>query len=185
MARALAAAALAFAMSGCIGATDRADFEAEVRARGGGLTTAWVAEALDLIAAEVAVSPTSDVELMTLSINPPNRSVAVTARRGDDPKFADSVVVRQGQVVSVSPVQDADQLPLDEVTFAVGEVALDDLERVGDEALTEFGEADGFVNSITVSLADGEPVMSMSLSSARRTATARFEADGTFIEVIR
>ncbi|BAN00433.1 hypothetical protein [Ilumatobacter coccineus] len=183
--RALAAIALAFAMSGCIGATDRADFDAEVRARGGGLTSAWIAEALDLVAAEVSVSPTSEMQLLTLSINPPNRSMSATARRGDEPSFADSVVVSQGNVVAVSPIQNADRAPLDEVTFTVGEVALSDIESVGDEALREFGETDGFIDAITITLNNGEPVMAMSLSSARRTATARFEADGTFIEVLR
>jgi hypothetical protein len=183
--RAAAAATLTLAASGCIGATDRTDFDAEVRARGGGLTSAWIAESLDLVAAEVGVTATSDLQLLALSINSPNRSLSVQARRGDEPAFADSVLVNQGRVVSVTPIRDADQLPLDEITFTVGQVPLADIETLGDTALREFGESDGYVDRISISLENGRPVIDVSLESARRTGRATFDADGTFIEMSR
>lgn len=185
LASGLAATLLAIAASGCIGATDRADFDAEVRARGGGLTSAWIAEALDLVAGEVSVTPTSELELVTLAINSTDRSVSAQARRGDQNNFVDVVIVKQGEVVAITPVQDADQLPLDDITFTLSQLPLENIETLGDTALREFGEADGFVSRINVSLRDGSPVITVSLVSARRTGKASFTADGTFIEMTR
>lgn len=184
-ARSLAIATLALAASGCIGATDRADFDAEVRARGGGITSAWIAEGVDLIAAEVGVSGTSEMQMVTLSISPPNRTVTGQARRGDQPNFVDVVTVKEGAVVSITPIQDADQLPLDDITFRADSVPIAEIEALGDTALAEFGEDDGFVTMISVSLNNGEPMITMSLASARRTARALFDASGTFLEVTR
>lgn len=185
LARGLAATLLAFAASGCIGATDRADFDTEVRARGGGLTSAWITEGLDLVASEVNVTPTSDLELVTLAINSTDRSLSAQARRGDQNDFVDVVVVKQGDVVAITPIQDADQLPLDDITFTVDQLPLASIETLGDTALREFGEDDGFISRINVSLRDGSPLITVSLASTRQTGKATFTADGTFIEMTR
>lgn len=183
--RGLGAVLLTFAASGCIGATDRADFDTEVRARGGGLTSAWIAEGLDLVASEMSVTPTSELQLVTLAINSTDRSLSAQARRGDQNNFVDVVVVKQGEVVAITPVQDADQLPLDDITFTLSQLPLANIETLGDTALREFGEADGFINRINVSLREGSPMITVSLASARRTGKASFTADGTFIEMTR
>ncbi len=179
----MAVAVFAIAATGCIGATDRADFDAEVRARGGGITSAWIAEGVDLIADAVGITNTADMQFVTLTIGPPNRTVTGQARRGDQPDFVDVVTVKEGSVVSITPIQDADRLPLDDITFRAGQVPIDDIEALGDTALAEFAQPDGFVTMISVSLRNGEPVITMSLASARRTGRALFDADGTFLEV--
>jgi hypothetical protein len=129
------------------------------------------------------VPAAENIEFLTLTLDGTNRVLTVTARRGDRPDFVDSVVVREGEVVSVSPLQDADQLPLDEITIPLGSVPIDRLEELADEALDQFGEDDGFVSTINVALTNGAPTVTFSLESARRTGTAVFGADGTLIEM--
>ena len=45
----------AIGLTGCIGATDRSDFDEEVRSRGGGVTVDWIAESMDIVAVSVGV----------------------------------------------------------------------------------------------------------------------------------
>lgn len=175
----------ALAASGCIGATDRPDFEAEVRARGGGVSTTWIADALDLAAVELGAARAADLDAMNLRVNSTARTVVVMARRADRPDFVDNVVVREGEVLSVSPLQDADQLPLDEITFAVGDLPIDRLEEIADEALQAFDEADAFVEYISVSITQGQPLIRVGVDSSRRTGVVVFDASGTLVEVDR
>lgn len=176
---------LALVISGCIGATDRADFDAEVQARGGGVSTAWIGVAIDAVAAEVGAASASELMVISLDVDPTKRALVVVARRGDEPDFVDTVVVRDGEVVAATPMQDADQLPLDEVMIRVGDLPIDDLEALSDEALEEFGEPDGFVGSILMSLQSGVPTVRIAVESARRTGFVLFDQSGRFIEVTR
>ena len=182
----LAAVALvSIVTSGCIGATDRADFDEEVRSRGGGISSTWIDESLDAAANALGLTDATDLEFLTLSINGTTRTVIVNGRRGDRPDYVDSVAVRQGDVVSVAPLQDADELPLDDITIPLEDVPIDDIETLVDIALADFGEVDASVATITVSLAGGTPTITMRLASARRTGTAEFDLDGELVRVPR
>ena len=175
--------AVAAVTSGCIGAIDRADFDDEVRARGGGISSQWIDDSVEAAADRLGVVTTDEIELLTLTIDGTNRVVTVSARRGDRPDFVDSVVVSEGEVVAVTPIQDADQLPLDDLTIRLGDLPIDQLERLTDEAVDAFGADDGFVTGIRVALENGEPTLAIDLESSRRTGTAVFAADGTLIEL--
>lgn len=181
----IATIAMALVATGCIGATDRSDFEAEVRARGGGVSATWIGESIDAVAGEVGADSVDELFAMNVRVNSTARTVVVMARRADRPDFVDSVVVREGEVLSVSPLQDADQLPLDDITFNVGDLPLDDLEEIADSALEAFGEADGFVEAIQVRLTDGRPEIEIDVESSRRTGTVVFDATGQLIGVER
>ncbi len=169
--------------AGCIGATDRDDFDAEVRARGGGISNEWVVDAMEAIAAEVAAPSGDDVQVLSMAVDPSSRTVAATVRRADRPEFVDSVVVVDGEVRSVSAVQDADELPLDDLTVAAGALPLDDVEALSDRALAEFGETDGYVEGLTVIVDPGGAIIRVEVGSERQTGEVLFGADGTFVSV--
>lgn len=183
--RACAIAVLALAASGCIGATDRADFDAEVRARGGGVTNDWVADAIGEVATSVGASATDPLSVLAITVSPLARTVTVIARRNDRPEFVDTVVVRDGDVVATTPMRDADAMPLDELTVPVSELPIEDVEELSDRALAEFGESDGFVSSIRFAIVDDDRVIQVDVESARRTATVEFDGDGNVIGVPR
>jgi hypothetical protein len=171
------------ALTGCIGATDRSEFDAEVRARGGGLTTEWIDEALALVADEVGAPSAGELEVLTLTITTSSRAVSVQARRGDRPDFVDTVTVVEGEILAVQPMQDADELPLDDLALRVDELPLSDIEALGDRALAEFGEPEAFVDSIRVSIFGGEHRIVVDVESERRTGRIRFDVDGNVVEV--
>ncbi len=179
----IAVAAVPIIAAGCIGATDRSEFDEEVRRRGGGITSTWVDEALDVAAAELSVADGGDLEVLTLLIDGTRRTLTVNARRGDRPDFVDSVTVKEGKWFATVPIQDADELPLDDLTIALDELPLDSLEELVDTALTDFDEPDSYVTSISVSLRSGEPTITMEIASTRRTGTAVFDTNGVLQEV--
>lgn len=181
-----AALAVAFALtaSGCIGATDRADFEAEIRNRGGGVSVDWIDDALAVVAREVGTDP-ADLQILSMTIETTHQVMSVNARRGDRPDFVDMVTVSGGEVFSTNPVQNADELPLDDIAIDVTDLPIGDIEAMSDAALAEFGEEDGSVASLSVSIVNSQPDIRMQLESARRTGAARFDLDGRLLEVTR
>lgn len=183
--RVLALVTASLVGAGCIGATDRADFDDEVRRRGGGISVTWIDESLAAAATELNVAPPGAMEFLTLTINGTSRTLTINARRGDQPAFVDSVTVREGEVVAVAPIQDADELPLDELVVAVDDTPLADVEELVDAALAEFDETDAFVTTISITSNDGEPTTTFQLASERRTGSATFDATGQLVEVRR
>lgn len=181
----VAIAFVAVAASGCVGAIDRADFDEEVRRRGGGISAAWVDESLTAAAEALSITSPDDLEFLTLTINGTSRSLTINARRGDRPDFIDSVTVREGEVVAVTPIQDADELPLAALLVDVDETPIDDVETLVDRALAEFDEPDSFVTVISVSLDGTDASTTVQLSSARRTGSVVFDAAGNTVEVDR
>lgn len=181
----VAAAIVPVVATGCIGAIDRADFNEEVRARGGGIATTWVDESLAAAATALAVDDPADLAFLTLSISGTTRTVNIVARRGDRPDFVDSVTVNEGDVTSVAPIRDADRLSLEANTIRLTEVPIDQLEDLVDAALEGFGEPGAFVTSIDVTSTNGTPTITLQLESPRRTGSAVFDGDGNLLEVAR
>lgn len=181
--RLLAASIAAIALSACIGATPRADFDAEVRARGGGLTTGFVDASLTAVAGHVGSDDWRDLEVMFLTVTPGSRTITASVRDPGRPDFVDVIVVKDGDVLSTTPVQDAADLPLDDLVVLLGDVAIEPIDRVTSEALAAFDEADGYVTSLSVSRVAGEANIRVDVESARRTATVVFDAAGNLLEV--
>lgn len=168
----------ALVIAGCIGATPRDDFEAEVRARGGGLTDTFLTDALEVIAVDIGAAGWEDLQVLSMSASPGNRSVTAVVRDPSQLDFVDTISVREGEIVASTPMQDADDLPLDELVIQLGTVAIDDIERIRTEALTAFGQEDAFVSRITVVRLGTDVVVSVDVESDRRSATATFGAEG-------
>ncbi|MGI9645562.1 MAG: hypothetical protein ACR2O6_09670 [Ilumatobacteraceae bacterium] len=169
------------ALTGCIGATTRDDFDEEVRARGGGLTSTFVDDSLAAIAAEYDVADWRTLSALSLVIQPGDRLVTATVRDPARLDFVDTKVVVDAEVRSTTPLQDAGDLPLDAITFPLGSVAIVPVEPLATAALDAFGEEGGFVQSMAASLTAGEVTIRVDLESARRTATATFDAEGTLV----
>lgn len=174
-------------LAGCIGATSRADFDEEIRGRGGGLSAAFVTDALDVVAAEVGATSWQELRVLSLRAQPGNRAVTVVVRRVDRPEFVDTVTVRDGELLASVPLQDADELPLDDLVIPLDSVALDRMAEIRAEALAvfadEYGDDDGFVESVTLTRAGSDVALSVDVESARRTATVVFTADGSLREI--
>lgn len=177
----LVLASVAALGAGCVGTTDRNDFNREVQARGGGLTSELPTSAVDAVAEALGVF---DFEVRTVTVTPLDGTVVLDVRDPAAPGNLDRYVVRRGSVWQVEPVRLTAEDVLDEQTFPVSSVALDQTEAMVDAALAEFA-AEGYVTSLTVVAAAGEIVISLALESPRAAGTARFTGDGELIEVIR
>lgn len=189
LACAAALAVGAVVAEGCIGTTDRSDFNREVQARGGGLTSELPTSAVDAVAAALGVI---DFEVRTLTVTPLDGTVVLDVRDPFAPENLDRYVVRRGSVWQVEPIRLTADDVLDTQTFPVSGVALDRVEAMVDMALAEFA-SDGYVTSMTVIRDAGgtaddtaeDIVISLALESPRAAGTARFSGDGELLEVVR
>jgi hypothetical protein len=166
-------------VTGCVGATDRADFEAEIQRRGGGVTSELAAEPLDRLRDELGVE---DPELLALSIAPLTRTVVLQARDPRQRRNVDRYVSRGGGLGDPEPVQVGASDDLDARTFRPSELpALGDLERLADEAIDALGFEDSYVDAIDVGVRNGAPVLAVQVSSPRSVGTAVFDGAGTLL----
>ena len=174
---------------GCIGTTDRRDFNQEIQARGGGLTSELPMTAVHTVASALGVI---DFDVRTLSVTPLDGTVVLEVRNPFAPENLDRYMVVRGTVSQVEPVQLAAEEVLDGETFPVSGVALDQVDAMVDAALAGF-VSDGYVTSMTVTRSpDDTPgdttheiVISFALESPRAVGTARFTGDGEPIAVVR
>ena len=168
-------------LAGCVGATDRDDFNRVVQERGGGLTSELPGDAVSAVAGSLGVD---DFEVRSLTATPLDGTVTLDVRDPAVPENLDRYVVRRGEVEQVEPIRLAAGDDLDTQTFPVSGLALDEVEAMVDAALAEF-PAGGYVSSMTVSrLADGVAIQ-LALESPRAAGTARFTGDGELVEVTR
>lgn len=179
------AAVVAVIGSGCIGTTDRAEFNETIRQRGGGLTSELPGDAVAAVAAELDVA-VDDVEVRTVTVTPLDATVVLEVRDPAVPGNLDRYVVRRGAVDEVAPIRLAASDDLDAQTFPVAGLALDEVESMVDAALAEFGPG-GYVSSLSAGRTgpgDGV-VIQLALESPRAAATARFTPGGELLEVTR
>jgi hypothetical protein len=171
--------------SGCIGTTDRAEFNETIRQRGGGLTSELPGDAVAAVAADLDVA-VDDVGVRTVTVTPLDATVVLEVRDPAVPGNLDRYVVRRGAVDEVAPIRLAASDGLDAQTFPVAGLALDEVESMVDAALAEFGPG-GFVSSLSAGRTgpgDGV-VIQLALESPRAAATARFTPGGELLEVTR
>jgi hypothetical protein len=179
--------AVATLAAGCVGATDRSDFQQVIASRGGGVTTELWMSSLDAVQNHLG---TDDFEIRDLSLKGGDRPVVtLEIRDPSDADLLDRYTVRGGSdVSSVDPVIVSANESLGGHLFRVSELgALDNLDAMVDAALLEFGRPDGHVSFFSVSRpAEGQAVViTAGLESDRATGTARFTADGELIGVER
>lgn len=172
------AALVALLAAGCVGATPRADFEDEVRERGGGVSGKQFEEIMQLTADEVAVTDVDQLEVLTLRADAVSRVVVVQARRGDQPEFLDTLTFRSGELASVEPVQDADRFDIEALAVSVGDLPLDDAERLVDAAIDDFDDVGALLTSFSLEQRAGEPLIVVDIESPRRSGEVVFGLDG-------
>ncbi|MFN3258764.1 MAG: hypothetical protein ACE37B_24030 [Ilumatobacter sp.] len=183
--RTLAIVVAMIGATGCVGATERGDFDREIQRRGGGVTNEWLAESLDALADEVGADDARDVRVMSLNANPGTRSMTALAQRNDRPDDVDTVSIRDREVTSTTPVPDVDELVLDDVTVRLGELPLDRIEDLADRALAAFDADGAYVERISIAVRAQTPTITLRISSERDTGGVVFDAAGELIEVER
>ncbi len=168
---------------GCVGSTDRAAFEEETRARGGGISGAQIESMIVQAAEEVAVTDPATLEILSLRIDANGRTGTIQARRGDRPDFVDLVAFRSDEVISVQPMQDADPAEVAEDAFGVTDVALGDAELLVDAAIVAFGDPDTLVSDFSVRRrGDLGILIEVGLESTRRTGEVLFDGAGNLLD---
>ena len=169
-------------VGGCVGTTDRGEFDAIIQERGGGFTAELPLEAVDVVAAELGVE---DFDVRSMSVTPASELVVMEVRDPQVPANLDTYVVRRGEVESVEPVRLSASDDLAVQTYPVSSLALDRVEAMVDTALARFDEG-GYVSSLTVNGSGDEAIFfQMALESPRSTATARFTREGELVDVTR
>lgn len=168
-------------VGGCVGTTDRDEFNEIIQERGGGVTSELAQEAVDAIADELGVD---DFALRVMTVSPPNELVVVEVRDPAVPANVDSYTVRRGDVESVEPVRLSAAVDLDAETVLVSSIAFDRFGEMADAAVAGF-DPDGYVTSISVSGSGETATISMNLESPRASGHATFTAAGDLVEVTR
>lgn len=181
---AVVAAVVVLSAGGCVGATSRADFTAEIRARGGGVTAALPGDALDAVGEALGVD-VGGLELRAMSISPGPNVVRMEVRDPAAPANLDVYTWREGSLGGPEPVRLSADDVLDAVVFDPTAVAFDRIEAMADLALDEFGEPDGYVATIGVRRRSEQVVIDLVLESARASAGAELTAAGELIAVER
>ena len=179
----LAFAALVVVLSGCVGATPRDEFEAEVIERGGGLVPSLPLDAIAAVEAELGTDP---VALESMTITPLARIVSMTVQDPARPANLDDYVVREGELSEPRPVQVSGTEGFDSLLFTAEDVpALERLDEVGDAAAEALEIDDGVVTSVVVTRAGETLRMLVSVESPRARGTAVFTPEGDLIEAAR
>jgi hypothetical protein len=176
-------------LSGCIGAIEREELEAEVRSRGGGFDESLVIDAADAVGDRLG---TTDFKITALSVSPLPEVVSVRVLDPHNPNNVDRYTIRDGSIQSIDPVKVSAREDIEREAFSFQSVALDELNEMADAALAEYGTEGGYVDLVSIGArpAGGNPErakprISFGIESPRSHATAYFEADGTLISVDR
>ena len=175
------------ACAGCVGATDRADFEEEIESRGGGFSEDIVTDAVAELADEVG---TGDFEITHLTVSPLVPVVSARVRNPAAPDEVDDYTFRGDELVEVEPVRLSSDTDLDAEVLPITDFALDRLDEAVDTALDEFGATDGYATSVQLSVTPSSAVAAdpvgqvvVHVESPRAAATVRFTADGELVGV--
>jgi hypothetical protein len=173
---------VAVAVGGCVGATPRDEFDAEVVERGGGLVPALPLDAIAALGAELG----TEAAFRQITITPLGRVVSMTVQDPSRPENLDEYVVREGDLSGPRPVQLSGAQALESTLFSADDVpALGRLDELGATAVRELGIEDGVVTSVVVSRVAGDLRLLMAVESERARGTAVFTPDGELVEGVR
>ncbi|WP_040743270.1 hypothetical protein [Nocardia tenerifensis] len=208
LAAVLGALLVAVTTTGCLGAVDRADFEHDLRSRGGGLVSALPAAAFDTLrrrldTAELHASVVllTAPESGTMSFSVPagspqvgrffdeNRSlltqdsaVHLRLRVPARPDQQDDYTFANGALHGPKPVHVSAFEDPDSEMFDVRDVSgLLRLEEVLDAALAQAAIENGSVTSVLVHRVGPDPMMTVDVTSPRTTVLVRFDRAGTYL----
>ncbi|MFG1772043.1 hypothetical protein ACIBEH_21625 [Nocardia salmonicida] len=194
--------------SGCVGAVDRAEFEDQLRSRGGGLVSALPQEAVAALAQRTGAA---DVEANLILLTAPNSTqfrltlndqpaqitrfmaddavpaartptVRLRVRPPDRSRQLDDYSFTLGDLSAPRPVRVSASDDLDGEDFTVSEVpGLSRVEEIVDTALTRSELPDGQVTVIVVSRFGREIRIVANVLSPRSEMVVEFDRTGTFL----
>ena len=172
----LVALALAFALPACIGAVDRADFNEELRARGGGLTASFVLRGIDAVEDELG---SDALQFTRISIDGDEPTALFYVRNPRAPHELDTWLWNGTSLAEPSPVQLSASTDLDEQSFTAAEVpALERLDVVIATTMRALELEEGWVTEIEVATGEHGVRVSVDAESARARGEARFLPGG-------
>lgn len=196
--------------SGCIGAVDRADFEDQMRSRGGGLVSALPQAAIAALAQRLEAA---DLEANVIILTAPNSSrfrltlndqpdqvtrflaaennltsreptVRLRVRPPDRSRQLDDYSFTLGALSSPRPVRVSAFDDLDTEDFTVSEVpGLSRIEDIVDTARAQSAVPDGQVTVIMVSRFGRDIRIVANVLSPRSEMVAEFDHTGTFLRL--
>lgn len=173
--------AAAMVLSGCLGASSRADFERMVQERGGGVSAAT----LDVMLADIRARTGSDDPSIRFGrINFGVNTAVFEVRSPARPNELDAYTYRNEQFVSVEPVRLTRDDDLDVETIPLSSLRLD-VEALSDRALAEFDSTGGYVTGLSIIVFIPPGGIRVDVESPRSSGTAIFGPDGTFLEFDR
>ncbi len=181
---AVALAVVLLACAGCIGSTPRADFDATVQARSGGIAAALPERALAALAERFG---TDAFGIRSLVIDGENRRVMIEAQDPAQRDNLDTYRFTDRTLSDPEPILLSASDPIEATTFRAAEVpALRRVDDLVDRTLDELGIADAHVTQLSVSRSapDGVRIV-LAATSDRASGRATFDADGTLLDAVR
>ncbi|MFF0612676.1 hypothetical protein ACFYUD_28830 [Nocardia tengchongensis] len=205
--RVLVVLAVLGSTSGCIGAVDRADFEDQIRTRGGGLVTALPQAAIAALTQRIgAADPDVNVILLTapnstdfrfVLNNQPAQvtrffadrdftarepTVRLRVRPPGQPRVLDDYSFTLGDLSAPRPARVSAADDLDGENFTISEVpGLSRIEDIVDTARTRAEIPDGQVTAIIVTRFGRDIRIVANVVSARSEVVAEFDRTGAFL----
>lgn len=167
----IALAAVA-ALTGCVGAHSRDEFETLIHSRGGGASNLGVQQVLDTLVDRVGGD--AAIRRATFGFGETYGSLQVSV--STSPLEADDFAIYGTQVRYHEPVRNPDEM----ATVPASRIARLDVEALADEALAAL---DAYVTTMTVTPALQR--IQLTVESARASGYAVFDLDGTFQEFVR
>ncbi|WP_410873093.1 hypothetical protein [Nocardia sp. A7] len=195
---------------GCVGAVDRAEFEDQMRTRGGGLVSALPQEAVAALAQRTGAT---DPAVNVIILSPPNSTqfrltlrdqpaqitrfmaddavlatssptVRLRVRPPDRSRQLDDYSFTLGELSAPRPVRVSASDDLDGENFTVSEVpGLSRIEEIVDTARARSALVDGQVTVIVVSRFGREIRIVANVLSPRSELVAEFDRAGTFLRM--
>ena len=168
----------ALLLAGC-GGISKNELQEEAQARGGGLGETLPLEALDAIEEETG----EPVRFTGINVSWETVSVTVLVPGSDDELDTYSYSAN-GSLFDPSPVSGVGPASeLRPTLMTRDDVALDDLDEIIDDAIERADLQDGYANNVSIHRQSSDrTIITVSVTSPRRTATITYRGDGEFVE---
>jgi hypothetical protein len=178
--RALILVVAALLLAGC-GGISSSELEEEAQARGGGLGETAPLRTLELLEDELGEAP------VFTGINVSWQTVVVTALvpGTDDALDTYTYLATSDRLLDPTPVSGVE--PPEELAPTLmeqGDLALDDLDEIIDDALERTDLDGGYASNVGIHRSSSDrTTITVSVTSPRRDATVTYRGNGEFVEV--
>ncbi|KAA2267073.1 hypothetical protein F0L68_00635 [Solihabitans fulvus] len=175
----LVAVAALLSLTACGGDVSKDEFNAMVRARGGGIAVELPKQATAALLARLGVT---DVMVRSVQLATPDPTMTFEVRSPTRPGDLDTYHYADRALAEPAPVKLRAGDDLAGQTFSLaGVTALNRIEDIVDLARTRVGLPDSWVEDVDIRKVDNVVTVTAIVSSARGAGTATFTADGTYL----